>query len=166
MMKLAFTGHRPEGLPFGENEDAQSCRVLRRLLWEEIVKRIDDGYDTFYCGAAKGADIICGELVVLAQEKLSMPVQLICVVPFKDQAKGWSDSWLCRYNTLLEKSSQVIQLSEHYYRGCYYTRDRYLVDHTDALIAVYSGRRGGTAYTVQYANEKGKEVTILNPYTL
>lgn len=163
-LKLAFTGHRPEGLPFGENEAAESCRILKRLLWKEIVKRINNGYDTFYCGAAKGADIICGELVVLAQEKLTVPIQLICVVPFKDQTKDWSDSWKQRYNLLLEKSSRVVQLSEHYYRGCYYARDRYMVDHADALIAVYSGQRGGTSYTVQYAYAQKKEVTILNPF--
>lgn len=166
MMKLAFTGHRPEGLPFGDNEDAESCRALKKLLWEEIVKRIDTGYDTFYCGAAKGADIICGELVLMAQEKLVIPIQLICVVPFKDQAKDWNDSWKLRYNSLLEKSSQILRLSDHYYRGCYYARDRYIVDHSDALIAVYSGKRGGTSYTVQYACGKAKEVVIFNPFAL
>lgn len=165
-MKLAFTGHRPEGLPFGENEEAESCRTLKRSLWEEIVERISNGYDTFYCGAAKGADIICGELVLLAQERLRSPVQLICVVPFKDQARDWNDSWKQRYNSLLERSSQTIRLSEHYYRGCYYARDRYMVDHTDALMAVYSGKRGGTSYTVQYAYKQRKEIIVFNPFLM
>ena len=164
-LKLAFTGHRPEGLPFGENEAAESCRILKKALWEEIIKRIGSGYDTFYCGAAKGADIICGELVLLAQERMRSPIQLICVVPFRDQASDWSDSWKQRYNSLMVRSAQIIRLSEHYYRGCYYARDRYMVDHADALIAVYSGKRGGTAYTIQYAHKQKKEIVVFNPST-
>lgn len=48
VLKLAFTGHRPEGRPFGENETAESCRILKRALWEEIVKRIGSGYAVYY----------------------------------------------------------------------------------------------------------------------
>lgn len=40
-------------------------------------------------------------------------------------------------------------------------RNRFLVDHTDLLLAVYNGeQRGGTAATVRYAQEK-KHNTIL-----
>ena len=48
--KLAFTGHRPESLPFGENENDPRCIRLREMLLTEITDRVKAGYDTFYTG--------------------------------------------------------------------------------------------------------------------
>ena len=45
-------------------------------------------------------------------------------------------------------------------------RNRFLVDHSDILLAVYNGeRRGGTAATVRYAQRSGREILILDPVT-
>ena len=41
-----------------------------------------------------------------------------------------------------------------------------MVDNSDVLIAIYNGEpKGGTAYTVNYAQKQGKEITIINPDT-
>ena len=42
-------------------------------------------------------------------------------------------------------------------------RNRYLVDHSARIIAVYDGMLGGTMYTLTYAMRQGLEVTILDP---
>ena len=45
--------------------------------------------------------------------------------------------------------------AEQYYKGCYARRNRYMVDQSQRIIAVYDGRpAGGTAATVRYAKEK------------
>ena len=56
--KLAFTGQRPESLPFGENETDPRCIRLREMLLTEITDRVKAGYDTFYTGCARGMDIV------------------------------------------------------------------------------------------------------------
>ena len=56
--KLAFTGHRPESLPFGENENDPRSIRLREMLLTEITERVKAGYDTFYTGCARGMDIV------------------------------------------------------------------------------------------------------------
>ena len=43
-MKLAFTGHRPESLPFGENENDARCIRLKAMLLTEIMDRAKAGY--------------------------------------------------------------------------------------------------------------------------
>ena len=44
---------------------------------------------------------------------------------------------------------------------------RLMVDNADTLIAIYNGdSKGGTAYTVRYAQEGGKEIVIFNPEDL
>jgi uncharacterized phage-like protein YoqJ len=41
-------------------------------------------------------------------------------------------------------------------------RDRYMVDHSSRLIAVYDGLLGGTMYTLTYAMRGGVDTVILD----
>ena len=52
-------------------------------------------------------------------------------------------------------------LQHHYDKGCMLRRNRYLVDHSSMLIAVYDGMLGGTMYTLSYAMKRGLETVIL-----
>ena len=67
-MRVAFTGHRPEQLNIQQDELSQAGQALQDLIWQEIWTQEKAGADTFLCGGAKGADIICGELI-LAESK-------------------------------------------------------------------------------------------------
>ena len=42
-------------------------------------------------------------------------------------------------------------------------RDRYLVDRSAAILAVFDGTTGGTHYTLTYAVGKEKEIWLLDP---
>ena len=43
-------------------------------------------------------------------------------------------------------------------------RNRFLVDHAGLVLAVYNGEpRGGTAFTVRYAQRTGKQVVLIDP---
>lgn len=102
------------------------------------------------------------------QEKQVHPeLKLICVIPFAEQARGWEMNWAFRYRELLRNADQIVQMCSNYQRGCYHMRNRYMVDNCDLLIAIYNGEnKGGTAYTVNYAREQGKEILIIDPNTL
>lgn len=34
------------------------------VLWNEIGRIMDEGFDTFYCGGARDIDLLCGEIAV------------------------------------------------------------------------------------------------------
>ena len=54
-------------------------------------------------------------------------------------------------------------VQDHYGPGCMQRRNRYMVDHSALLIAVYDGRKtGGTYYTVKYAKSLDKDIRIIN----
>lgn len=164
-MKAAFTGHRPESLPY--SEDSQEFIPLLQAIWTEIDHLIEMGVDTFYCGAARGSDIICGEDIVFRKTLCSKPFTLICSIPFKEQPRGWELEWKMRYWDLLKNSDRIVQTSDRYQRGCYHIRNRYLVDHSDILLAIYDGySSGGTAYTINYAKKTGKPIIIIDPHSL
>lgn len=167
MSALCFTGHRPESLPFGENELSAECLRLKAILLDEIMRRAEQGYDTFYCGAARGMDIIFGHQVLLVKALEHPEIKLVCVIPYEEQAKGWPEKWRDRYFGLLEQADDVVLLSNRYTCDCYQRRNRYMVDHSDAVLAVYNeSGQGGTACTVAYAGRQGKEVVCINPNTL
>ncbi len=164
---VAFTGHRPESLPFGRDLNQGHFEEFQVILWNEISRRMDEGYDTFYCGGARGIDLLCGEIVLAERMTRHPDVKLICAIPYKEQAERWGWMWKQRYYDVLRGADSIKQICDGYQWECFHIRNRYMVDSCDLLIAVYNGQeKGGTAYTVNYAMKQGKEVVIIHPDTL
>ena len=63
-MICAFTGHRPERLPWGQNEDDARCAALKTLLRRTVREVYDRGFHTFLCGMARGCDQYFAEAVL------------------------------------------------------------------------------------------------------
>lgn len=166
-MRVAFTGHRPEQLHVQRNIMSKPGQKLQDFIWQEIWRQEKAGADTFLCGAARGADIICGEIILAEKQSTDPHLKLICVIPFREQADKWTFEWKLRYRELLKGADRIVQVCDEYQRGCLHIRNRYLVDNCDVLVAIYNGTdKGGTAYTVRYAKQQGKKIIILNPDTL
>ena len=159
----AFTGHRPKKFPWGYNEADARCLALKKALAEEIAKLVKAGYTDFLSGMAEGADTWAA-LTVLALKRENPALKLHCVLPCEGQADGWSSSARVRYFSILEQADEVVHVNREYSKNCMLERNRYLVDHTACLLAVYNGEwRGGTAMTVRYAKKLRREVIILKP---
>ena len=99
---LAFTGHRPESLPFGENELSASAIRIKTLLADEIMRCAAQGYDTFLAGGARGGDILFAEQVLFVKGLEYPDIRLITVVPHEGQANHWTEAWRERYFRILE----------------------------------------------------------------
>ena len=64
MKSCAFTGHRPQNLPFGFREDDERCTTLKKILKEQIVSLItDESVTHFISGMAQGVDMYAAEIV-------------------------------------------------------------------------------------------------------
>ena len=61
-MVCTFTGHRPEHLPWGRDEDDPRCRALKILLRRTVQQVYDRGFRTFLCGMAMGFDLAAAEV--------------------------------------------------------------------------------------------------------
>ena len=159
-MICAFTGHRPERLPWGRNEDDLRCAALKTLLRRTVREVYDRGFHTFLCGMARGADFYFCDAVLELRERRS-GVTLEAVIPWEEQAARWSERERERWFSLVERCDGETMLQHHYDKGCMLRRNRYLVDHSSMLIAVYDGMLGGTMYTLSYAMKRGLETVIL-----
>ena len=156
-----FTGHSIHKLKTDE-------KTVKEQLEKQIRISIENGVRTFITGMATGVDIYAGEVV--AEIKKSDPsIRLIAAIPWKGQTMKWSDEWKERHAALLTQCDDVVIVNEGYkgYHRCFYhVRDRWMVDHSDMVIAYYNGTAGGTQYTMEYAREKGKELIVIDEMKL
>jgi len=147
MHRCCFTGHRPEKLTASE-------RDIKRALEKEIRQAIADDMTVFISGMARGVDIWAAE-IVLELRKAGMPLRLICASPYEGFEKSWSAEWQQRYNTILAEADLVRFICKGYSRACFQIRNEWMVDHSNRVIAVYNGEKGGTNNTIEYANRHG-----------
>lgn len=164
--KCAFTGHRPQSLPFGFNETDERCVALKQTLRTEIIKLIEnEGVTHFITGMAIGVDMYAAEIVLGL--KASYPgITLESAIPCESQAAKWTEEQRNRYFEIAEKCDKETLIQQHYTADCMHKRNRYMVDQADVIIAVWDGRPSGTGKTVQYAQRQGKPVVVINPKTL
>ena len=123
------TGHRD--IP-DEQIDA-----VKYALRREIVKAVSDGYTGFMTGFANGADQYFAEVVVILQKDFP-ELRLIAVLPYWKRMDS-----LCQKehtNALLDACAEVIVIQDEYRPNVYAKRNRYMVEHSDRVIAVYDGR--------------------------
>lgn len=148
-----FTGHREI-----RKEDFE----LYSKVYDIAEKLILSGYIYFGAGGARGFDRLASEAVLELKKKYSH-IHLILVLPFINQyekEEGWSIEEIDRYNKIKKEASKIVYTQKYYSRGCYYKRNRHLVDHSSVCICYQYKYTGGTAYTIEYAKKKG--IKILN----
>lgn len=158
----AFTGYRPQKLPWGSDERDVRCLEFKFRLRESLEYLIGQGYVDFLSGVALGFDMIASEIVLSLREKYPW-IRLIVVIPFDGQADRWTEVQRRRRTTIIEKSDKVVRISHAYDRGVFFRRNHYLVNAADLVLAAYDGQPGGTAKTVEYAHRQGVKVVRLPP---
>ncbi len=55
----------------------------------------------------------------------------------------------------------IILLSN--FHNCMQERNRYMVNASSLVIALFNGKNGGTQKTIEYAEKQGKEIVIIRP---
>lgn len=155
-----FTGHRPGKLPWKNNEKDPRCAGLRHVLSDVLDALYESGYRRFLCGMAAGADIYFGEAVL--ELRAHHPDIVLCaVIPCAGQETRWSTAWQERYHRLLAQCDESVVLQDAHTASCMMNRNRYMVDHSSLLIAVYDGKAGGTRNTLHYAARQNLRILEL-----
>ena len=156
-----FTGHRPDKLPWRDDEWDPRCVALKERLAAALEDAYNKGMRHFICGMARGADFyFCEAVLALRERRPGVTVE--AALPCEEQAAHWKERDRNRYFRLVAQCDYETMVQHHYDRGCMLRRDRYMVDRSSMIIAVYGGVLGGTMYTLSYAMKKGLEVNILD----
>lgn len=155
------TGHRPQGFPFKYGIDKQKQYAYLQALAKKIeLAIIDYGILNFISGMAVGADLDFAEIVLTLREKY--PITLECAIPCQNQTLKWSDKDKLRYDDILKRADEINLISKRYTPECMLKRNRYMVNKSELVIAVFNGiERGGTWYTINYAKKNNKKIEMI-----
>ncbi len=147
-----FTGHR---------ELREPDYALEHRLLEFLPPLIEYGYTNFCAGGARGFDTVAAR-TVLKLKQTHPHIRLILIFPFQNQylqEGDWTEEEIREFHFLRQHADEVICLQDRWTAGCYYRRNRELVDRSSLCISYQSKPTGGTAYTVNYAEKQGLPVT-------
>ena len=133
MKTVAFTGYRPEKMPFAENKKDEAYLRFREAQLKVINRLIERGYTSFISGAAQGFDTWVAEDILTLRKK-NKELSLECAIPFPDQAKKWPLPEQIRRHKIISHADSSVTLSEHYHRDCFFARNRYMVDKADVVV--------------------------------
>ena len=158
----SFSGYRPEKLPWGTREDDARCLAVKDKIAASLERIYLSGIRHYVCGMARGSDTYFCEAVLELRRKYP-DVTLEAAIPCEEQAARWTEEDRCRYFRLVAQCDYETYVSRKYTRDCMTRRNRYMVDHSSVLLAVYDGKFSGTMHTVEYAARRGLEIIELAP---
>lgn len=160
-----FTGHRPQNLPCGFNETHPACIKIKNQLERLIIGLIERKNVThFISGGALGVDMWAMEIVLELKEEYPN-IMLEAAIPCCSQTCSWNVKSKERYNRLLSLCDKKTLVQERYTADCMMKRNKYMVDNSDYVIAVWNGKPSGTGNTVKYAINNKKEVYYIDTTT-
>lgn len=161
-LTCCFTGHRPGKLPWGLDEQDPRCAGLKRSLDRELEGLYHRGFRHFISGMALGCDLYFAEAALSLRARFP-GVMVEGAVPCPTQAQRWPDSQRRRWQDILDRCDLETVVQQSYDRWCMLRRDRYMVDRSAAVLAVFDGTAGGTQYTLNYAMDQKREILLLDP---
>lgn len=157
-----FTGHRLTSLP-KEYSHPLRVRMMQSLIALRVIEAARAGYRTFITGMALGADMLFADSVLdHADANPELGIRLVGVSPFAGEERRLSPEELTRYNSVKDRCHAFITLSSGYYNGCFAARNRFMVEHSSLLIALYHHDRSGTSQTINMAKRKGLRIEQIN----
>lgn len=154
MTRCCFTGHRPDGL-------RRPVDDIKVDLENEIVRSIESGYHTFITGMAPGIDLWAGCIVLRLKDRFP-DLKLIAAVPYPEfREYAVACDFADKYDRLIAGADLVQTFASRPSDGVYQTRNTWMVDHSNKVIAVWNWKPSGTGNTVRYAKKQGVEVKYI-----
>lgn len=156
-MIVSFTGHRPPKLG-GYNTPNPTYEFitneLRRVLKELSPKQA-------ITGMALGVDQWAAEICI------DLKIPFVAAVPFRGQELYWPEDSRKKYLDLLAHAERVECINQGGYASWkMQTRNQWMVNNSDLLIAVFDGTPGGTKNCFDYAETEKKKIIRINPADL
>ncbi|WNN12507.1 SLOG family protein [Chryseobacterium phage MA9V-2] len=149
---ICGTGHRPDKLGGYDNQAAHNNLVhllidaLRELRPELVIVGMAQGFDQ-----------------ALAEAAYELDIPFIAALPCKGQELRWPTKAQQHYNYLLSLAKAVTIVNEGDYKPWFMqTRNKFMVDNSQATLTVWDGTPGGTYNTIEYT--KQNEKPIINLY--
>lgn len=145
-----ISGDPIDQFPFGLDEHAQLCTVIKKDLRDSILKSIGQGMKEFYTNCEIGVPLWAAEILVSLKEKHQIKINI--AVPYENQHVKWSPEYRDRYFRVHESADKVTLIDYHYTDKSYIQADTYMIDNSKYLI--YYGK-DTSSFICQPARKNG-----------
>lgn len=154
-MVIAGTAHRPQGLT--SKKSVMYSNALVNALAEFFLPYLRQMRpDMVIVGGALGGD------TGLAVAALRFGIPITVAIPFYGQESKWGKVSQDLYYRILDRAKEVIYIEQGSYAAWkMQSRNEWMVNKSDLLLALWSGADGGTTNCVRYAEKVGREVVNL-----
>lgn len=151
-----ITGHRPNAFPWKDHTEDIRFHILLKRIENAIDFVLDLNVRRFICGNALGVDTWAAQ-IILKKKQYHPDIYLEIVLPFSLHNSNNSS---CK--DVQEKADLVhIVSTQRCRKAAFFERDKYMIDNSDMVIAVYDdkvSRKGGTQRTFVMAEKKGLNI--------
>ncbi len=161
---VCFTGHRNQKLPWGFNTNDFRYKLTMIETKNIIENCILNGKEHFISGMAIGFDMMCAEIVLNLKKKYPH-ITLECALPCKNQEIKWTKNIQKKYHKILKNADKIRCVFDYYTKDCMQERNKYMVNSSSMVIALFDGQSGGTKKTIEYAKRQDKEIIVISPRT-
>ena len=181
LYKVAFTGHRPIKIGGYNNQHPKRIAVtnaIKAALARAVAKYGESHEVIVISGGALGVDTDA------AREAKNMGLRFVVASPCLNQDKKWPHDSKATYKKMcgfadadlaqtLAVNGETVEGGVVYVANTEYTgakmmqdRNEWMVNHANAVVAIWDGSDGGTANCVEYARRKKVPMLRVNPSEL
>jgi uncharacterized phage-like protein YoqJ len=148
--------------PFAVDESDFVYINYINILYDTVKELAFDGYDLFLSGMSEGADIDFAYTVLFLRDIEELSIKLESVFPYPYKSRKIITEYSQDVETILVGCNYKTVISERYFKGCMQKRNRYMVDKSDLVLAIWNGKEeGGTWNTIKYARAKNKPIKYI-----
>lgn len=179
MYKVTFTGHRPGKIGGYDATHPQRMAIRHAIksALQRAIAKFSDKEIVVISGGALGVDT---DAASVAKE---LGLRFMIAAPCRNQDKPWQFDQKKRYASMCRAADAdlaaalavngetveggvVFVHNGDYNRTCMQDRNVWMVNHADAVVAVWDGTSGGTANCVNYARSKKVPMVLINPNSI
>ncbi len=161
----AIIGCFPMCFPWGFDEEDEGCTALKLILMNRISKLIGEGYTRFAVSLDCGVGLYAAESIHGLKET-NEELEVICYVPYEEQATKWTPELRDRYFNALAASTEVINVAHRKTVGCEFRAHLETMTYADTVLGVCNSddpycERETSAIAV--AEKLGKRILQIDP---
>lgn len=128
----------PLYFPWGYDEEDERCQEMKFILQQEIFHFYTKGVCQFSVAVDSGFGLYSAEIINNLCQKIS-GMELICYLPYEEQATKWSPDLRGRYFDALAKCSNLFYVDQHYSPGCRYKAKLAALEAATHAVVVHNG---------------------------
>ena len=161
----AIIGCSPMCFPWGFDEEDEGCVALKLILMNWITRLRSEGCTRFAISMDCGVGLYAAEILHGLKEQ-DDPLEMICYVPYEEQATKWTPELRDRYFNALAACTEVVNVAYEKTVGCKFKAYLEAMKEADTVIAVYDPddplceRETAAAAVAEVLN---KRVLVLDP---